>query len=458
MYKVFAILFSVATFLVACTDTEIISIEDETPTNTDLVEGVHFDTVFSKHITLEDARKELEVFLGSNATSISKSGTTGFPSKRIAAGFVMNLGKKSLSKSNANNTDAKIYVFNFEDDGGFALMSSSRETPPIFAITEEGNLDTTKEIDNPGFAIFMANLETKLLNGELNYDADTLFQDTLTTLSKLYTPSKTIQWSVFSPYREDTYKHKNGLCPYWHQYYPFNRQCDSAGRRAYVGCVPVACGLLMAIYRHPISYKDTILHWDDMLSNIYNNDIAWLLRKLGDKENLSAIYGTIDSSDGTPAFSNYIPRTLRNFGYSNGGVYGNYNTSVVCSDLKQGYPVLISGKEYRIDSIRANGVVDTFYEGGHQWIGQGLLVRTRDEYHYIGEREYTQFVGMTTETDYYVLCNMGWRGTRCNGYYLSRVFDVADGPVFPETYSKSIKMGRDGYYQYYIKAVTGIRK
>lgn len=76
MYKVFAILFSVATFLVACTDTEIIPIEDETPTNTDLVEGVHFDTVFSKHITLEDARKELEVFLGSNATSISKSGTT----------------------------------------------------------------------------------------------------------------------------------------------------------------------------------------------------------------------------------------------------------------------------------------------------------------------------------------------------------------------------------------------
>lgn len=59
MNKVFAILFSVATFLVACTDTEIIPIEVETPTSTDMVDGIHFDTVFSKHITLEDARKEL---------------------------------------------------------------------------------------------------------------------------------------------------------------------------------------------------------------------------------------------------------------------------------------------------------------------------------------------------------------------------------------------------------------
>jgi len=69
-----------------------------------------------------------------------------------------------------------------------------------------------------------------------------------------------------------------------------------------------------------------------------------------------------------------------------------------------------------------------------------------------------KFAGITTETDYYILCNMGWQGTLCNGYYLSGVFDVAEGPAFPETYSKNVKMGRAGYYQYYVKAVTGIRK
>ncbi len=48
------------------------------------------------------------------------------------------------------------------------------------------------------------------------------------------------------------------------------------------------------------------------------------------------------------------------------------------------------------------------------------------------------------------------KSKKCNGYYLSGVFDTDEGVVFPDDYSK--RSGKDGYFQYKMTAVTGIRK
>ena len=467
MKKTFLLI--LVTLLVACADTEIVSVGD-TPYNKECF--VFGDGVYSNAVTLEEARTELEFFLSDNSSEISKS-SNSFSNKRIAEGFAMKLGKQSLSKSSADGTEAKIYVFNFEDDGGFAIMSATRETPPIFAVTDGGNIDTTKEIDCPGLAIFITNLETKLLNGELNYETDTIYQDADMSLSKQYTPSKTVQWCAYSaPKEKKFYKLSSGLCPYWHQDDPYNTYCpydtihipvlskDTRKYRdsivpTYVGCVGVACGLLMATYRYPKAYNGRNFHWDDMINGINNDDVAWLLKRLGDSTNLNTTY----KHGSSPSSSANIPRTFKNFGYSCGGNYGSYYTDVICRELKNGYPVLISGSSFRKDSITPSGNPIVLYESGHQWIGQGLLEIVRDVYHYVGEREYTTFKGMTTETDHYILCNMGWGYSRkWNGYYLSKVFDTNTGCVYPENYSKSTVVGTKYNYQYYFMSVTGIRK
>lgn len=285
-----SIFFALLTFIVACIDTEIVPVEEND-------ESFLQDAVYSNVVTLEDARKELEAFLCDDSFSLSKSGTE-FGSKKIADGFALRLGNKSLSKSTADSAEAQIYVFNFEEDGGFALMSSTRDTPPIFAIIDGGNLDTTQENDNPGFAIFMANLEAKLLNGELKYKADSVLQGVVISLSKQNTPSKTKEWSAYSaPKEKKFYKPKNGLCPYWKQGYPYNWYCPDDTihvpvtskktgtytikyERAPVGCVAVACGLLMSTYRYPNSYKGWTFHWDDMIKGKRDStDVAWLLKK-----------------------------------------------------------------------------------------------------------------------------------------------------------------------------------
>ncbi|MBR2105474.1 MAG: hypothetical protein IJ933_09380, partial [Bacteroidales bacterium] len=105
MKKTFLLI--LVTLLVACADTEIVSVGD-TPYNKECF--VFGDGVYSNAVTLEEARTELEFFLSDNSSEISKS-SNSFSNKRIAEGFAMKLGKQSLSKSSADGTEAKIYVF-----------------------------------------------------------------------------------------------------------------------------------------------------------------------------------------------------------------------------------------------------------------------------------------------------------------------------------------------------------
>ena len=69
------------------------------------------------------------------------------------------------------------------------------------------------------------------------------------------------------------------------------------------------------------------------------NQIARLMEQLGSSQNLSANYGL----NATGAPMHRIPRTLENFGYSNGGSYLPYDTTAVVNELSTGHPVLVEG-------------------------------------------------------------------------------------------------------------------
>lgn len=461
------LLFLLASLMVACVDTELVPAE-ETPYN-NAVEVPSSDSVYSysKDVTIEEARNILEDFLKDNSLSLSKSGSSSIGMKKISEGFAINFGKKTLSKSTGDSTEAKVYVFNFEDEGGFALMSATRETPPIFAITDGGTLDTTKEIDNPGLAMFMATLETKILRGEMKSE------DLSSSLSKA---SADKEWSVYNRLsgKDKFYKLSSGLCPYWHQDHPFNQKCpegpipkrssrvngktlrlDSVGHYP-AGCVPVACALLMSTYRYPQMHNGIRFNWEAMINRNDYEGVALLLSELGRSENLNTTY----SADSSGSSSNNVPRTLRNFGYSNGGQNKSFSVYNINQELKKGYPVLISGACFCTDYVAPWGIPLWEYSGGHQWIGQGLMEVTYKIDHFIGEGPYTQYLGATTETISYILCNMGWGYGNGNGYYLSEIFDTNNGPVYLENgYSKiAITSGTSGVYKYNFMAVTGIRK
>ena len=67
---------------------------------------------------------------------------------------------------------------------------------------------------------------------------------------------------------------------------------------------------------------------------------------LGTSENLNMSYNT-KTNGGSGAKSQNIPRTLKNFGYSDGGHLIDYNTKTIVSELKNKHSVLVSGFSHK---------------------------------------------------------------------------------------------------------------
>lgn len=66
-------------------------------------------------------------------------------------------GLKAVCDNNSRGeSDTLIYVVNYEDNKGFALISATGAEQPVLAVVPEGNYDPSVGTDNPGFNLFMA--------------------------------------------------------------------------------------------------------------------------------------------------------------------------------------------------------------------------------------------------------------------------------------------------------------
>ena len=347
------------------------------------------------YITLEEARKDLESILA-DFTTLSKSGNGGFPARKIADGFTLKSTRPSLSKSTGVADTAKIHVFNFEDNSGFAIMSATTEMPSLLAITEGGNIDTNEVIYNSGLIMFLSGLEHKIMYGKpmlpsySNVDPDTHFAKDSNGNTVVVDENKTLIRETGKLYNP-----VGGFCKvHWSQVHPYNVHCpkDTKGNSTKTGCVATACAQLMSIYKYPSSFNGYSFHWSDMISGKNTNDIARLMEQIGSEENTHMRYGVNESL----ARADSIPFTFENFGYSCGGTVKGYNKNEVVEELKNGFSVLIGGCCFRTEVKTMFGLKTSYlYSGGHLWLAHGLYTReqvwktTRD----------VKYVGSTTKPE-----------------------------------------------------------
>ncbi len=422
--------------LVACSDTEDINSPLE-ETNETMIEDNSFNgTILSNVITLEEAREELELFLKSTC-SLTKKGL--FNTRIIKNGFTLRSDKQGLTKSLKNSTTPKIHVFNFEDNGGFALMSATREMPSLLAITDGGNIDTNQVIDDPGLIMFLTNLE-----GQIKPEPAPDDQEPAYYITKEYGSYK---YTLHNPI--------GGYCKvHWNQHTPFNKYCPVKGKDTTIaGCVAVACAQLMSVYKYPASYDGYYYNWSKMITDSTNDGISKLIRQLGSKDNLDMDYG-VESSSADPV---NIPRTLKRFGYSNGGTLKNYDKNEIVNEIKNGYCVLLGGFSHKVKQKVLGITFNTYHTGGHRWLVHGALTSTRQvtTIKELNNKNRDVQVITSNESTHYILCNFGWQDRTCNGYYLGDVFDTNKNPNYRESFTKSDK---DYFYQYNFTMVTGIRK
>ena len=61
------------------------------------------------------------------------------------------------------NEDPLMYVVNFKDNMGYAIVSADKEAEGLIAVTERGHYAESDSIDNPGLALYMEKAKEYLL-------------------------------------------------------------------------------------------------------------------------------------------------------------------------------------------------------------------------------------------------------------------------------------------------------
>ena len=327
-------------------------------------------------------------------------------------------------------------------------MTGNRELPSLLALSNSGEITESAQISNPGFGVFASNMEKVCLDK----------MELAALGGERYT------YTVYGEWENIVYEPEENCQVKWGQNNPYNMYCPLKNdKKTLTGCVATAVAQFMSIYKHPSSFNGYTFDWEKMTEKEYGfmcdtvtqSQIAHLMFELGKSSNLSMSYNTIENG-GSGSDPKNIPRTLQNFGYSNGGQLEDYNTDKVVAELKNGYSVLVGGHSHKTEEKFLGITIKTTYSGGHRWLCHGLLERKRTVYTYVSDGS---LLDSTIEQLWYPLCNWGWDGYQ-DGYYLSNAFNSNDAPFNPieNKCSDAESVSQEGNYQYNTTVVIGIRK
>lgn len=154
--KLLGLLFSILIAVTSCVQNE------------DLIADASSPKESPSTVSLEDARNELEKLLEDVYQSqSSRSMETDKSKKVIANAFTI---KDEISLTRSSDTESPvIHIFNFENEEGFAIMSGNVGVPSLLALADSGEITETAPIDNPGFALFLENMEERYIDELTEY-------------------------------------------------------------------------------------------------------------------------------------------------------------------------------------------------------------------------------------------------------------------------------------------------
>ena len=331
----------------------------------------------------------------------------------------------SDSKSRNSDNDTLMYIVNFEDNQGYAIISASKTKEPLLAITDYGN---SANIDkNPGISFYLENAKSYLKNK--NDSTDTFSWDI--TLPEEKWIEKIVRDTL------DFVDVRAKLETNWGQDNPEGWFCPNKKS----GCVPTAIAMITAYfggvktmtYTYPdADKKSESINWNDIRS--YNGrahfigvpdvqesvtyetkqTIARICRQIGHVAN-----SDYSSSVVTNTWSNYIKPTLNYFNpYCSIGDLQYYSMPEMINGIKNGL-ILMRGTDM--------ATINEDIPSGHAWVADGVLYYKINEKHYITTTvQYTPWKlteDITYERCYFHL-NWGYNGAD-NGYFSGTVFRTA---------------------------------
>lgn len=420
----------------------------------------------STFVTPEMALEEVENFL--KEVSIESRAYAGKTISNIYASRNI----ESTRSGDVQDIEPFVYVVNFDNNQGYALVSGDTRMQPILAVLDSGSLPQGTVIDDPNVIMMLSDIETDYrmalglpvedIDGNVvtpigtAEDGSYIYPDTeMENVEQTRSSNTTYEYSEWEDY---LYRGTQIGCEWGQGSLPFNLYTfASDGQRALAGCVATAVAQIMYYWAHNYTYDGYYFDWSEMSkpealcdnTSLGYQMIAELMYKLGLPENLNMSYGADISS----ASHSNVSRTFKNFGYTSGGSMESYNLDEIYN-IVVSRPIYVSGcaiKKVTKKTILGITIdTTTSYQEGHAWVIDQVLVRERNKYTYI---DGVLQPGSVKEYEKLVHCNFGWNG-QDNGFYYSKKFDTNVGPVTRKT--TTTKSGTLYYFQYNLKMNTGI--
>ncbi len=365
-----------------------------------------------------------------------------------------------------NNGNAAIYVVNFNDNGGFILISATKRYCPVLAYSDKGHFDVSS-IAESGIddwkeetlgAIYVANTlpgdsiakyrqlwaqysnssdnaqtkkrsksaRPKFSDPDMNA-AQTILQDSVCSwIAKGYEifsiaddeHIELVKGAIYPLYEEGWESlsigvkkqiSRNETIPNfleteWHQEGGFCQSYPTINeKKAPAGCGPVAAGQIMYYYKYP-----TRFNWDNMHTDLGTKTASDFLLEIA--KSADATYTTY----GTGTTIDNICKVFKNWGYTK-AVVKDHNGASVWDDIRNRRPVYMRGFIKELNQ-------------GHAWVCSGAAS-------YYGE-SYSEIYTFTSRKEFTCLLRynynyfsaayfyMNWGihkasgGTEGNGFYM----------------------------------------
>lgn len=287
----------------------------------------------------------------------------------------------------SQNADTLLFIVNYADEQGFAVLGADKRVEPIYAISDEGHFEVNDD-SNFGVKLALFNMRNDAKNkvmGLVDTEDVSLFADEPDTVTK-----------VLDQIRPMLSVRQNRIGSDNCSKYTVN----DAGEPALTCCVPIAGEMIMSYYKWPETPYGIRLDWDAINAGEDEDGLARIIAILSDKyhfhvENNTASYiGSCNTSK--------TPDVFYNTGYvkPHGFMYFKNKFSQAMDELKGG-PLF----------MRAEPSSWSTFKSGHAWVIDGMVL-----YQYPGRQikddEWVPCIRKNT----LVHCIWGDNGS-CNGYY-----------------------------------------
>ena len=314
--------------------------------------------------------------------------------------------------------DTLIYVVDYADDKGFALISAISVSDPLLAIIEDGHYEPSQNsIQESGFDMFMDYAKTYVLSCIYN-ESRAEIKPTNPGLLRLRTQVDTIVNTTLWP----------RIKVKWGQDNPEGMYCPNKVS----GCVPTAIAMALSYYEHPqflyLTYPNCMidmlkLDWVNIKNHIINHNyvsyigkncmasesahdkIARLCRQIGEKADTDYSKSGVSST-----LKRKIRGTLSFFLPARISEWSDYNSDSL-------YEAVHARNGIALMDGRLVGA-----ESGHCWICDGYIYRQcRIRYYTSSDGIFWNLENTDYVSDLYFHYNWGHNG-RNNGYFKDKIF------------------------------------